>query len=162
MSEDNHKEKKKTGRRQYDAAQEINFEGDEEPEAEFRFHLLDAAAHHAGYGPHPGRKKLHHHIREHEDQLDRPVPTEVDLRRLRDEMEYPEADRNQENLQERNEETRTKKAGTKPGESFEAWCARLGIRMNKRVGGVEFAPYHGGNLLPRKPKRSSNDGDRDF
>src|SRR6516164_10139516 len=27
-----------------------------------------AAAHHAGYGPHPGRKKLHHHIREHEDQ----------------------------------------------------------------------------------------------
>ena len=40
-------------------------------------------------------------------------------------------------------------------ESTEEFCKRLGIRMNKRSGGVEFSPYPGGNLLHKRPKQSS-------
>ena len=41
----------------YDPSQEISFDGDEERSQEFRSHMLDAFAHAAGHGPHPG--KLH-------------------------------------------------------------------------------------------------------
>jgi hypothetical protein len=73
----------------YDPTQEIRFQDDEEMEPEVRHHILDAAAHHAGHGPHPGHKKRHHQIRENEDQQDREEPTEGTLQRLREE-EYPE------------------------------------------------------------------------
>lgn len=76
---------------EYDPAQEIGFEGDEEAPAAHRHHIFDAAAHQAGHAPHPGKpKQPRHTIREHPDQLDRPVPTESDLARLREEMEYGE------------------------------------------------------------------------
>jgi hypothetical protein len=44
MSEDN-----------YDPSWEISFDGDEEPSQEFSSHMLDAFAHAAGHGPHPGK-----------------------------------------------------------------------------------------------------------
>jgi hypothetical protein len=97
----------------FDPAQEISFEGDEEPSQEFRFHMLDAFAHAAGHGPDPGKY--------------RPKP----------------------------EDTKKGPAGTKPQESFIEFCKRLGIKHNSKQGGVEFSPYHGGNLLPKKPKRSA-------
>jgi len=39
----------------FDPAQEISFEGDEGPSQDFRSHMLDAFAHAAGHGAHPGR-----------------------------------------------------------------------------------------------------------
>jgi len=36
--------------KKFDPAQEISFEGDEEPSEEFRSHMLDAFAHAAGHG----------------------------------------------------------------------------------------------------------------
>jgi hypothetical protein len=76
---------------EHDPTSEIGFEGDEEMPKEFREHLFDAVAHHAGHGKHPGKYKgSPHHIREDEDQLDRPAPTPVDLARLREEMEGDE------------------------------------------------------------------------
>jgi hypothetical protein len=75
---------------EHDPASEIGFEGDEEMPQEFRAHLFDAVAHHAGHGKHPGKYKgPPHAIREDEDQLDRPVPSDVDLARLREEIEGP-------------------------------------------------------------------------
>jgi|SRR6516165_10349999 hypothetical protein len=140
---------------QYDPAQEIGFEGDEEAEPEFRHHILDAAAHHAGYGPHPGRpRKSHHHICEREDQLDREIPAAVDLARLREDREQMSEVQGQkpimseDNHQKNNQEK-------KPRESFEAFCKRLGIKHNARQGGVEISPYRGGNLLGKKPKKTS-------
>jgi len=46
-------------------------------------------------------------------------------------------------------------ADTKPKESLEAFCKRLGIKYNTKAGGVEISPYTGGNLLHRKPKKTS-------
>jgi len=53
--------------------------------------------------------------------------------------------------QERNQEK-------KPRESIEEFCARLGVKLHRsEKGGVEFAPFHGGNLLHKRPKRTSKD-----
>jgi hypothetical protein len=100
--------------RDYDPVNEISFDSGEDDEPQH--HILDAAAHAAGHGPHP-------------DKYRRP-------RKPR--RKAPAA---------------AKKHHTKPQENIEAFCTRLGIRHNKRQGGVEFAPYHGGNLLPKKPKQ---------
>ena|SRR5262249_17946648 len=43
----------------------------------------------------------------------------------------------------------------KPRESTEAFCKRLGIKLHRgEKGGVEFAPFHGGNLLHKRPKKT--------
>lgn len=81
---------------EYDPEQEIGFAGDEDMPQDFGHHLLDAAAHHVGHGPHPGKYRgPSHEIRENEHQLDRPVPTEGDLARLAEEEGAPEELREQ-------------------------------------------------------------------
>ena len=104
MSEDN-----------YDPSWEISFDGEEMPEEE-RFYMLDAFAHAAGHGPHPGKY--------------RPKP----------------------------EDTKEGPAETKPRETTEEFCKRLGIKRNNRRGGVQFCP---GTFLVKQLKSQGkrNDGD---
>ena len=102
----------------FDPAQEISFEGDEEPSEEFRFHMLDAFAHAAGHGPHPGKYR----------------------------------------------KPRLRKRKKQQRESTEEFCKRLGIKLVREQGGVEFCPgtflakqlesQQSGNLLPKRPKSS--------
>jgi hypothetical protein len=61
---------------------------------------------------------------------------------------------------EKPEDTKEGPADTKPQESFEAFCKRLGIKHNTKQGGIEFCP---GTFLakqlesqPKRPKRSSS------
>lgn len=76
----------------YDPAQEINFEGDQddwdEAPEEMKDHMLAAFAHKAGHGRHPGHGPHEHHIREGDEQLERQAPTESHLRSLIEE-EHP-------------------------------------------------------------------------
>ena len=58
----------------------------------------------------------------------------------------------------KHEDTKEGPAEVKPRESFADFCARLGIKHNKRQGGVEISPYHGGNLLAKRPKKTSKGG----
>jgi hypothetical protein len=107
MSEDNHR---------FEPSDEISFEGDEEPSQEFRFHMLDAFAHAAGHGPHPGKYRA------------------------------------------KPEDTKEGPAETKPRETTEEFCKRLGIKRNNRRGGVQFCP---GTFLVKQLKSQGkrNDGD---
>jgi hypothetical protein len=92
MSEDNHR---------FEPSDEICFDSGEDDEPQH--FILDAAAHEAGHGPHPGKYRK--------------------PRKPRHQAQAP-----------------AKEPHTKPHETTEAFCTRLGIRMNKRVGGVEFCP----------------------
>jgi hypothetical protein len=42
----------------------------------------------------------------------------------------------------------------KPRESLEEFSKRLGLKHIKEEGGVEISPYHGVNLLPKRPKQA--------
>jgi hypothetical protein len=43
-----------------------------------------------------------------------------------------------------------------PRESFEEFCKRVGIKYIKEgKGGIQLGAYPGGNLLPKKPKKTS-------
>ena len=97
----------------FDPSQEISFEGDEEPSQEFRFHMLDAFAHAAGHGPHPGKY--------------RPQP----------------------------EDKKKGPADTKPQESTEDFCRRLGIKLVREKGGVQFVP---GTFLVKQLKSQGERG----
>jgi hypothetical protein len=46
---------------------------------------------------------------------------------------------------------RSAASSAKPRESSDEFCKRLGIRTVNEKGGVEFSPYHGGNLSAKKP-----------
>lgn len=52
----------------------------------------------------------------------------------------------EDNHQEKNEKKQQR-------ESFEAWCRRLGIKLIREKGGMEFSPYHG----PRKAEQLNED-----
>ena len=43
----------------------------------------------------------------------------------------------------------------KPQESIEEFCKRLGIKYNTSRGGEQLGAYPGGNLLHKKPKKTS-------
>jgi hypothetical protein len=83
----------------------ISFDVDEEMPEEERSHMLDAFAHAAGHGPHPGKY--------------RPKPKKGP-------------------------------ADTKPRESFEDFCRRLGIKLVREKGGVQFVP---GTFLVKQLKK---------
>ena len=47
-------------------------------------------------------------------------------------------------------------------ETTDEFCKRLGIkRIKGEKGGVEFSPYHGGNLSPRLSRREDDEDERD-
>jgi len=52
---------------------------------------------------------------------------------------------NEEDQQEKNNDK-------KPRETTEQFCKRLGIKLVREKGGVEFCPFTGGNLLHKRPK----------
>jgi hypothetical protein len=87
--------------------------------------MLDAFAHAAGHGPHPGRYRP-----KPEDTKEGPADTKP---------------------REKNQEK-------KPQETLEEFCKRVGIKLVRgERGGVEFCPYHDGNLLRKRPKQRSKD-----
>jgi len=107
----------------FDPAQEISFEGDEEPSEEFRFHMLDAFAHAAGHGPHPGKYRP-----QPEDKKKGPADTKP---------------------QEKNQEKKSRR------ESTEEFCKRLGIKLVREKGGMQFVP--GTFLVKQLKSQKRND-----